>query len=80
MPIERKGHFIRERIHSPKRYKRLRTEVRGTHRLIIGVLPDGYAEVQAILHPTSEGIVHVRASHRARAYARRRGLTHRGGE
>jgi len=72
MPIERKGNYIRERLHDPDRYVRIRTEARGTHRVVIGVLPDGSTEVQSILHPPSEGVVHVRASHRARAYARRR--------
>jgi len=70
MPLERKGNYIHERIHNPRQFIRLRTEERGDHRIIIGVRPNGYTEVQSILHPVSEGIVHVRASHRARAHVR----------
>jgi hypothetical protein len=68
MPLEQKpgSKWIRDRQVPPTGFVRMRTKRLDSHELIIGVRPNGKTEVQSILHPTSEGLAHVRASRHRR--------------
>jgi hypothetical protein len=67
LPVEKKGHYIRERIRSPKAFKTLRTQIVGKHRRIAGRLKStGQWATQAILHPLKEEIKRIKKGHAAR--------------